>query len=108
MTSKQEMDAQKQKFIYALTFYLITLSAAFIGFATFGMDFEDKPESLRIADTVIGFLLGVVISTIINYFIGTSQSSADKTGAMLESATEDRKRIDSVIAPKRAPAIEET
>jgi hypothetical protein len=34
--------------------------------------------NVRFADTVLGFLLGTIIATIINYFYGSSKSSADK------------------------------
>jgi uncharacterized membrane protein YgaE (UPF0421/DUF939 family) len=39
----------------------------------------DIPEkNIRFADTILGFLLGTIVSTIMGYFFGSSQSSKDK------------------------------
>lgn len=38
------------------------------------------PESnIRFADTVLGFLLGTIAATIINFYFGSSKGSEDKT-----------------------------
>lgn len=36
------------------------------------------PENQRTVDTVIGFLLGSIVTTIVSYYFGSSQGSADK------------------------------
>ncbi len=35
-------------------------------------------KNIRFADTILGFLLGTIVSTIMGYFFGSSQSSKDK------------------------------
>ena len=35
-------------------------------------------DNIRFADTVLGFLLGTVIATILNFFFGSSKGSSDK------------------------------
>lgn len=37
-----------------------------------------QPENQRFADTILGFLLGTIISTIVSYFFGSSRSSHGK------------------------------
>jgi multisubunit Na+/H+ antiporter MnhE subunit len=48
----------------------------------------DIPEkNIRFADTILGFLLGTVVSTVINYFFGSSQSSKDKDAVIAAKET---------------------
>lgn len=48
------------------------------------------PESNhRIVDTVLGFLLGTIVSGIIGYYFGSSQSSADKTELLSKESNPD-------------------
>lgn len=39
---------------------------------------EIHPNAIRIVDTIVGFLLGTIISTVVNFYYGSSQGSADK------------------------------
>ena len=39
---------------------------------------EIPKENVRYVDTIIGFLMGTVVTTVINYFLGSSKSSNDK------------------------------
>lgn len=51
----------------------------------FVITMTDIPEkNIRFADTILGFLLGTVVSTVINYFYGSSQSSKDKDALIAE------------------------
>lgn len=56
-------------------------SAAYIGFITFG---SIPPQNLRFADTILGFVLGTLVSTIINFFYGSAHGSTDKQETLKE------------------------
>lgn len=36
------------------------------------------PDSIRIADTILGFILGAAMNTIIQYFFGDSENARDQ------------------------------
>jgi hypothetical protein len=76
-----QVEALKQEgwlaknFVYLLASFWTVATIIYIGFITFG----SIPEAnVRFADTILGFLLGTVIATIINFFMGTSFSSRIK------------------------------
>lgn len=78
---KMQVEALKQEgwfaknFVYLLASFWTVATVIYIGFITFG----SIPEAnVRFADTILGFLLGTVIATIINFFMGTSFSSRIK------------------------------
>lgn len=64
-----------QNFIYYYATGLTLLTFLFIFFAAFG---THNPENNRIIDTVLGFLLGVSLSAIIQFFFGSSVGSKSK------------------------------
>jgi hypothetical protein len=72
-------DNFSKRFVYYFaTFWSIT-SALYIAFITFG----DIPEAnVRFADTILGFILGTIIATIVQFFFGSSQGSKDKEHAL--------------------------
>jgi ABC-type nitrate/sulfonate/bicarbonate transport system permease component len=71
-----------QIFKYAFAALWSVFSMGYITIITM----TDIPEkNIRFADTVLGFLLGTIVSTIIGYFFGSSQSSKDKDAAIKAS-----------------------
>ena len=78
---EMQVEALKQdswfakNFVYLLASFWTVATIIYIGFITFG----SIPEAnVRFADTILGFLLGTVVATIINFFMGTSFSSRIK------------------------------
>jgi hypothetical protein len=69
------IDVWIKRFPVLLATYWSVMATAYIGFITFG----DIPESnVRFADTILGFVLGTVVATIINFFFGSSSGSKEK------------------------------
>lgn len=69
-----------RRFIYFYALLITVLTFAFIFWAAFQHKYEPNDDSTRIIDTVLGFLLGVSLSAIIQFFFGSSQSSSNKQG----------------------------
>ena len=75
MAALQQSDVFSKRFLYFYAAGWSIAAAVYIAFITFG----DIPEkNIRFADTILGFILGTVISTIIQFFFGTSQGSRNK------------------------------
>lgn len=78
---QMQVEALKQdgwfakNFVYLLASFWTAATVVYIGFITFG---NIPVENVRFADTILGFLLGTVVATIINYFMGTSFTSKVK------------------------------
>jgi hypothetical protein len=72
-------DYLSKRFIYYFATFWSVAAALYIAFITFG----DIPESnVRFADTILGFILGTIIATIVQFFFGSSQGSKDKEHAL--------------------------
>ena len=75
----QSDDPFVRRFIYLFAIFWSLASAAYIGFITFG---EIPERNVRFADTILGFVLGTLIATIVQFFYGSSKGSQDKTAAL--------------------------
>ena len=68
-------DLFSKRFIYIFATFWSLFAAGYIGFITFGTIPEDNQ---RFADTILGFLLGTVVATILQFFFGSSMGSKEK------------------------------
>jgi hypothetical protein len=62
-------------FVYILSSYLMIVSTAYIAFITFG---TIPPQNVRFADVILGFVMGTIVSAILNFYFGSSRSSQAK------------------------------
>ena len=71
--------AQSDVFSKRFTMYLTTFwslaAGAYIGFITFSIIPE---QNVRFADTILGFILGTVVATMLNFWFGSSIGSKEK------------------------------
>ncbi len=81
IASQQDDIFTKRFSLYFASFWSLA-AVVFIFAVSFG---TIDPVSVRFIDTVLGFLLGTVVSTIINFFYGSSHSSKLKSEKLLES-----------------------
>ena len=78
-----QSDVFSKRFVYYFAAFWSVASCLYIGFITFA---NIPMANIRFADTILGFLLGTVVATILNFFYGTSKSSQDKTDKLAEMA----------------------
>ncbi|HEY9107502.1 MAG TPA: hypothetical protein VIN58_12560 [Roseateles sp.] len=71
-------DPWVRRFIYIYASVITLLTFVFIFFAAFGPTYKPDDPRARVIDTVLGFLLGVTLSAIIQYFFGSSAGSKAK------------------------------
>lgn len=71
-----QSDVFSKRFVYYLASFWSVFSVIYITAITFC---SIPLQNVRFADTILGFLLGTIIATVINYFFGSSRSSALKT-----------------------------
>jgi len=74
-TALQQTDLFSKRFVYYFAIFWSLVASVYIAFITFG---EIPARNVRFADTILGFILGTIIPTIVYYFYGTSRSSWKK------------------------------
>jgi hypothetical protein len=76
----QQSDVFSKRFTMYLTSFWSIAAAVYIGFITFSI----IPETnVRFADTILGFILGTVIATMLNFWFGSSIGSKEKDARKL-------------------------
>lgn len=78
----EQTDVFSKRFIYYFAWAWSFSSVAYIAAITF---ITIPPANIRFADTILGFILGTVIATILNFFFGSSKSSKDKDNALVQA-----------------------
>ena len=71
----QQSDVFSKRFTMYLTMFWSVSAVAYVGFITFGV-IPDK--NVRFADTILGFILGTVVATMLNFWFGSSIGSKEK------------------------------
>lgn len=71
----QQEDTFSKRFIYWFSLLWSVAACAYIYAITFNYV---PPENIRVVDTVLGFLLGTAIASILNFFYGSSFKSRSK------------------------------
>ncbi len=75
----QQDDKFSKRFVMYLAMFWSATAVVYI----FLITFTDIPAlNVRFADTILGFLLGTVVATILNFFLGSSAGSKEKTEAL--------------------------
>lgn len=75
----QQSDVFSKRFTMYLTGFWSLCAAVYIAFITFSI----IPETnIRFADTILGFILGTVIATMLNFWFGSSIGSKEKGEAL--------------------------
>jgi len=76
----QQSDVFSKRFTMYLTSFWSVCAAAYVGFITFSIIPE---QNVRFADTILGFILGTVIATMLNFWFGSSIGSKEKDARKL-------------------------
>ncbi len=75
----QQEDVFAKRFVYYFATAWSLAAIVYIGCITFCVI---PPANMRYADTCLGFVLGTLVATIINFFFGSSRSSQRKDAAL--------------------------
>jgi hypothetical protein len=71
-----------KNFLYMFTSVWSVFAMTFFAMASF---FTIPEANTRIVDTIIGVLIGTVLTGFFNFFFGSSKGSKDKTDALVRS-----------------------
>ena len=75
LTAMKSEDWLVRRFVYLFAAFWAFMACTYIGFITFA----DIPEkNLRFVDTILGVVIGGVITTLLSFFYGSSQGSRAK------------------------------
>lgn len=77
----QQDDWFAKNFLYIFTSIWSIFAMSYFAFVTFG---TVPASGVRMADTILGVLIGTVLTGFFNFFFGSSKSSKDKTDAMMK------------------------
>ena len=72
-----------KNFLYIFTSLWSAFAMVYFAFVTFGTVAE---SGVRMADTILGVLIGTVLTGFFNFFFGSSKGSKDKTDALVRAA----------------------
>jgi hypothetical protein len=79
----QQDDWLAKNFIYIFTAVWSIFAMTYFAFVTFGTVAE---SGIRMADTILGVLIGTVLTGFFNFFFGSSKGSKDKSDALMRGA----------------------
>jgi hypothetical protein len=77
----ENSDPVVRRFVYMFATYWSVFATGYIVLITIA---EIPEKNIRFVDVVLGFILGTVVATILNFFFGSSQSSKEKTKELLK------------------------
>ena len=77
----QQDDWFAKNFLYLFTAVWSIFAMTYFAFVTFG---TVPASGVRMADTILGVLIGTVLTGFFNFFFGSSKSSKDKTEALMK------------------------
>lgn len=79
----QQEDWFAKNFLYIFTSAWSVFAMLYFAFVTFG---KVADSGVRMADTILGVIIGTVLTGFFNFFFGSSKSSKDKTDALIKGA----------------------
>jgi hypothetical protein len=74
-------DPWVRRFVYQFAWFWSLFAVGYIVLIT---TYTIPENNVRFVDVVLGFILGTVVATILNFFFGSSQSSKEKTKELMK------------------------